>query len=62
MAKIKNLSVQRYASDMLERFIDDDRINELATEYQTKHADVSEAAKSFVKDCSKQANCLAIIE
>lgn len=62
MAKTNNLSIQHYASDMLERFIDDDRINELASEYQTKHVDVSEAAKSFVNDHSKQANCLAIIE
>lgn len=62
MAKAKNLSVPRYASDMFERLIDDDKINELASEYRMKHDDASEAAKYFVKDCSKQANCLAVIE
>lgn len=62
MAKAKSFPVQHFASDILEGMIDNDRINELASEYQTKHSDKAEAAAHFVKDCSKQANCIAAIE
>ena len=62
MVKARSLSVHHFASDVLEHIINDDRILELASEYQTKYSDKTEAAKHFIKDCSKQANCIAAIE
>ncbi|MGN1007591.1 MAG: hypothetical protein ACI4PV_01485 [Butyricicoccus sp.] len=62
MAKAANLPIKRYAFDLIEHLIEDDKINTLACEYQASHPDVSEAAKALIKDCSKQATCTAVME